>query len=367
MSEFNRPKSVTDVLNKSLNRTLGTISTSDFVLMVQMGLIPGASFLDKFGAVDEVTTTTDPADVWEGASTGVVGNQIYPFSPTLKSGAIISGKIYTTYEYVSGDDFSNVADIGAAANVTGAVWTATGTTPTTWTNESILNTTDIGEVSSTNAADTQIIEFKGLLGDGTSKTGYAKLSGTTTVNIFSNPDGLTGDQINYWRIFRAENLADAGGDLAGVLYVYVNGAAVGGATAGEPDNDVDVKLVINDGNNQTLMSIITIEKGKVGFLFRGEGGISRGGGVSAEAILSYRSRRFGKVFKVKKRIAAVSQGSSNYQDVRSAPDIVPALTDIVLRVDEVSASLGLWGTLDLLLLDESLLKPEFLTLIGQPQ
>jgi len=56
------------------------------------------------------------------------------------SGTIETGKSYTITDYQSGDDFINV---GATSNQTGETFTATGTTPTTWTNSSVLrdNTT----------------------------------------------------------------------------------------------------------------------------------------------------------------------------------------------------------------------------------
>jgi hypothetical protein len=49
-------------------------------------------------------------------------------------GPLVIGKLYEITEYVAGDDFVNVG----GANVTGTIFTATGTTPTTWTNWSKL-------------------------------------------------------------------------------------------------------------------------------------------------------------------------------------------------------------------------------------
>lgn len=51
------------------------------------------------------------------------------------SGTITSGKAYLISTYVAGDDFANV---GAASNATGVVFTASGTTPTDWSNGSTL-------------------------------------------------------------------------------------------------------------------------------------------------------------------------------------------------------------------------------------
>ena len=53
----------------------------------------------------------------------------------LTSGTIVTGKKYLIKTYVASDVFTNV---GAASNATGVIFTATGTTPTTWSNSSQL-------------------------------------------------------------------------------------------------------------------------------------------------------------------------------------------------------------------------------------
>lgn len=53
----------------------------------------------------------------------------------LTSGTLTIGKKYRIDTYVTGDDFTNV---GASSNASGVEFTATGTTPTTWTNASSL-------------------------------------------------------------------------------------------------------------------------------------------------------------------------------------------------------------------------------------
>lgn len=58
---------------------------------------------------------------------------------TQTSGALISGKEYTILTYVAGDDFSNIATVvSGTINTTGCVFTATGTTPTDYTNGSTI-------------------------------------------------------------------------------------------------------------------------------------------------------------------------------------------------------------------------------------
>ncbi len=53
---------------------------------------------------------------------------------TQTSGTLSVGTTYTVILYVDGDDFTNVG----GTNRTGAVFVATGTTPTVWTNQSQL-------------------------------------------------------------------------------------------------------------------------------------------------------------------------------------------------------------------------------------
>lgn len=53
----------------------------------------------------------------------------------LDNGELTIGKKYAITGYVEGDDFTN---IGASANEDGVIFTATGTTPSVWTNFSEL-------------------------------------------------------------------------------------------------------------------------------------------------------------------------------------------------------------------------------------
>lgn len=52
------------------------------------------------------------------------------------SGTLTIGKRYRSVDWITDDDFTNVASTGAAANADGAEWTCIATTPTKWTNSS---------------------------------------------------------------------------------------------------------------------------------------------------------------------------------------------------------------------------------------
>lgn len=57
---------------------------------------------------------------------------------TRNSGTLVTGGIYRIEKFVAGDDFVNVGGV----NATGDVFTASGTTPTVWTNKSALSRVD---------------------------------------------------------------------------------------------------------------------------------------------------------------------------------------------------------------------------------
>lgn len=58
------------------------------------------------------------------------------------SGKFIIGEEYTITNYVSGDDFSNIANVTSGViNTTGCIFTATGQIPENWSNGSTLDST----------------------------------------------------------------------------------------------------------------------------------------------------------------------------------------------------------------------------------
>jgi hypothetical protein len=216
-------------------------------------------------------------------------------------------------------------------------------------------TDPIKYISSDNVLDTgQTIKLTGLDVNGAEVAQTAITDGQNNV-ILTTP---------LWRLYRMENESNVGDDINGTLYGHIDAAP----TAGVPLT-VNVRATIDNGNNQTLMALYTVPKGKVGFLYLGEigCGLSGAGSTTSEfATLAYQSRRFGKLFKIKKRIKCSVNGNSNYQNKRSFPDIIPALTDITLRAEFVSDVMSVWGAFDILLVDEKNFPDSYLTAIGQP-
>jgi len=210
-------------------------------------------------------------------------------------------------------------------------------------------TAPIVSLVSDNGADNQTIIIIGLDINGREISQGITLTGTTRVAL----------EIPLWRVYRMQN--DSATSIVGMVYCYIGTGNVPGVGA--------IRAAIDDGHNQTLMTLYTVPKGKVAFLFRGELGIQlTSGGVSSQefAHCHYESRRFGKVFTIKKSITLLANGTSIYVDKRSFPDVIPSLTDIKLTVFEVSTDMGLFGTFDIMLVDETRFEDSYLRAIGQP-
>ena len=77
------------------------------------------------------------AEVLDLYRNGIAAKHRKAAQTALTSGTLVAGQEYTIDTFVAGDDFANVG----GTNVTGNVFAATGTTPTTWTNSSSLRAT----------------------------------------------------------------------------------------------------------------------------------------------------------------------------------------------------------------------------------
>ena len=196
-------------------------------------------------------------------------------------------------------------------------------------------TDDIDRLSSSDNTDTQDIIIYGLNSDWEEVVQTVTLTGQT-------PVALDTDLI---RVYRMINLGTT--DIAGNVYCFVNGSVTGGV----PDTDADIRAMIRNDNNQTLMCIYTVPAGKTGYFWAGYVSISRGTSSTAYADFTWRARVLGGVFSVKSRISVVSAGQSSWDYTYKIPLALPEKTDVLIRCDEVSGTMGLSGGFTVLLKD----------------
>jgi len=101
---------------------------------------PNGSFYSALTALATTSTNYILVELIQSGRAPVTWLYQYVGSPltqiaTQTSGLLVADAKYKIITFVAGDDFTNV---GAASNTTGVVFVATGTTPTVWSNSSVL-------------------------------------------------------------------------------------------------------------------------------------------------------------------------------------------------------------------------------------
>jgi hypothetical protein len=154
--------------------------------------------------------------IWNRALSAAEVKSLYESGPsgadfnsagtTATSGTLVIGKKYRLTDWITNDDFTNV---GAASNADGVEFVATGTTPTTWTNSSVV--TSLGLVLANDYAVGSGLTVPPL--NGTSGTITLPASGVS----WSQPNG---------------NLASFGTVAAN--QATIAGDALGGLTIAQP-------------------------------------------------------------------------------------------------------------------------------------
>lgn len=290
--DIDNDNSVRTIPSYTAESLFSLISSPNFGLAVTMGLIPGMTWIDKFGKNDDIDTGSTPETVSQIGGLYEFGND-------------------------TGDDLY---------------------------------------ISSSDVLDTQEISLLIYQNDANGNWNWstvrATLQGQTPVLVASDVT----------RCHRMENEADFPNNIQGNVYAYYDNTDV---SNGVPNDVTNILSEIVNGSNQSKQMTFTIPTGYVGFLFRGESGVTKAVST-AEADFAYRSRRYGKVFKEKKDYGCMTTGNNNYLDVRIFKDPIPAKTDFDITVTNVSANnMSAWATVDLLLVEEELINDNWLTILGQ--
>lgn len=171
---------------------------------------------------DGWTTATGRAGISIPEPGGAVtaGTWFFRYVDSQTSGSLFSGSRYKIVTYAAGDDFTNVGGV----NQTGSVFGATGTTPTTWTNGSVVQMVSADLSYAATAAQVQTA-LNAMLNPGvtftvTGEAGgpWVILAGVTDIlsaflvedgNLYPQSNGQVlpiqqGDGLNKYEQFRVE-------------------------------------------------------------------------------------------------------------------------------------------------------------------
>lgn len=196
-------------------------------------------------------------------------------------------------------------------------------------------TANIDSISSSDNGDTVDVRIDGL------DTNFEEV--TQTITLTGNTTATLGTPLI--RAFRMVNVGST--DLAGEVFLYINGAAI---TAGVPDLGSDIRAIINNGNNQTLMAIYTIPAGKTGYMRDWYAVLSRNK-ANVLSTIHLDARPFGQVFQLKHLSSIGSSGTSYVQHKYEEPEIFLEKTDILMHADTTVNDSGVAAGFDIVLVD----------------
>jgi hypothetical protein len=239
--------------------------------------------------------------------------------------------------------FYEVPALGAGVNTD--AWDFGATQPT------YVYTANTGEdfyVASNNAGDTQSADFYVLDELFNIRQINLTLNGTTPVKVndVDNNTVVIGSTAPFkcTRIYRIANRSAT--DFIGTISC-IEGSAF---SAGVPDSNSDVRAVVLNGNNQTLMSHFTIPAGFHGQLMYIDSNVTRTTS-STRLDVTFLKRQFEESFRVQNLSGFLNSGSSKGFDHFILPDFIEPKSDIKIRFNSSAAATGADGFYILILVE----------------
>lgn len=188
-------------------------------------------------------------------------------------------------------------------------------------------TADIDSISSSDVDDVQPIIIQGLDENYDLLTQTVVLTGQTRSAI----------PIPYLRVFRAWNSGNT--DLEGTMYTYVDTTL----SIGVPVDATKVRAIIrldpeSGSAGQTEMSMFTVPRNHIAYIYSGYFGLSRGGNLATAEFVA-KGREFGGIFRVVYRASVIGQGLSFIGPTNvNIPRLFPAKADLEFVCTNVGAN-----------------------------
>jgi hypothetical protein len=174
------------------------------------------------------------------------------------------------------------------------------------------------------------------------------LNGTTPVKVndVDNNTVVIGSTEPFLctRIYRMANRSAV--NIAGQVYCTEGSDFA----IGVPNDNNDVRAIINNGNNQTLMSHFTVPAGFHGQLLYIDSNVTRTTS-STRLDVTFLKRQFGEVFRIQNVSGFLNTGSSKGFDHFILPDFIEPKSDIKIRFNSSAASTGADGFYILILVE----------------
>lgn len=216
-------------------------------------------------------------------------------------------------------------------------------------------------ICSSDASDTVDINVVGQVSDGT----FADIGDVVSETITLQGQTVVPLSNQFLHVYRALNL-DILSEVVGTVSIFRGGSA----TLGVPDNPGDIRALLDNGKNKTLMCVWPVPHQKVAFIRAGEIMISFDGtpAISNEAATATLRiiKRGNAVRTLGKQVNLQTSGTSWYANDFTYPLPIPAGAKVMASVDSMTDDMGFTADISYEVKDESLLSNAFLTAIGQP-
>jgi hypothetical protein len=337
------------------NRDSGT---TDFMFEVAKGNIPGHSQMNKYGHNEAVAT--GPEDVWGG---GGIYDFYFITNQTVEA-------VSTDVDDVGSVPSSGTATGGSLTTLidTGANFTGDGVvvgdvvindTNGEWGTVNIVAATTLTHTTMTNASSASPANNPNESGD-SYRVATSADTGAGVVHI----EGLTDSGGGVWDVATETIVMNGQTDVAitktfvrlyrgFVLHAGASGMNEGDITV-EVDATTNAGIFIATGDGQTQQAIYTVPSGKTGYFLKGYVGIGSGiGAQTGSAVFTWRARLNNGatgVFSIKGQIE-VNDKSPYWIYEYGIPVALPEKSDLLIRCDTTTKTLGVVGAFDMVLVD----------------
>ncbi len=329
-----------------------TGKAKDVFLEIAKGNIPGHSAFLKFGENPDIDTASGFEDIWDAGGSYVPPTQarLHNIASTLAAdaGTVVSSGTST------GGSLTSIIDSGATFQADGvavADLLLNDANMEIGVVTAIPSETEITTAGSMRSANTGLLGTANGSGDAyrvatTASTGASVFyvigldASRLQIEEFVVLNGVSNvaTSSSYVRQFRARAFGDGG-----------SGGAEGTLTS-TAQTDGTVSCQIIDGNNQTLMAIYTVPIGKIGYLNKWWGTLSKK--QVAISVVRLRAGTIDGVGYILQARSIGSSGSSDFDYEYTVPLPIPGGVDVWVEADSNVNDLGVASGFDIVLVDD---------------
>jgi hypothetical protein len=325
----------------------------DFLMRVGMGLVPGWTFVEKFGENPDIDTADLFEHVWDGAIDyvpptearihDVASDNIADAGTVISSGTATGGTVYTLIDTGATFQTDGVAIGDKVLNDSKCTWGTISSVdsetqitivfgmryPSNGLIDGPFEAGDSYRIFRDASTGASCIWIQGLDANRLPSDEFVILNGTTNVPTLKS----------YFRQFRAR------------IFTTGNTGAIGTVTS-TAQTDGTVTLQVVDGNNQTLMAIYSVPINVEAFIIKWWGGISKK--VTAQSTIRMRVGLLDQVGYIQQTRAVSSSGKSDFEYKFEIPLRVTGGVDIWIEADASTNDVGISGGFTILMKDSSL-------------